>query len=145
MPVDKRHCLVMSTLAASLLGFGIYAAAQEPGDVSENDLARADTLIGQGKIDQALVLLKDLAQKEPKAAGLEARLGKAFYEKHSWGDAVSHLEAAVKQDPGDAELNQLLGLSYFMNGRLREAIPILEKVQSQLPRPDVTGTYLVGV
>lgn len=146
MPERRRRYFTAAMMAAFLLGFAICAGAQKlEGEVPENPLVRADALLGQGRIDQALVLLKELAEKDPKAAGLEAKLGKAYYEKHSWGEAITHLELALKQVPGDGESNQLLGLSYFMNGRLREAIPILEKVQSLLPHPDATGLYLVAV
>ena len=40
---------------------------------------------------------------------------------------------------------QLLRLSYYLMGHLPEAIPLIEKVQSWLPRPDVTGSYILGI
>jgi len=146
MPANARRRLAVSLLAGSLFGVEICAAAQQPpaGSPAES-LVQAEALIAHGKADQALALLKLLAGKSPNSPGLEAKLGKAYYEKHSWGDAISHLELAVKQNPGDGESYQLLGLSYFMNGRQREAIPVLERVQSRLPHPDATGSYLVGV
>jgi tetratricopeptide (TPR) repeat protein len=139
----RRRYLAAALMVAIPFALDVHAATQ--GQEDDVPAARAGILIREGKIDQALVLLREIAQKDPKAAGLEAQLGRAYYEKHSWGDAIDHLEAAVKQKPGDAESNQLLALSYFMNGKLREAIPILESIQSQLPHPDATGSYLVGV
>ncbi len=146
MPVKRVGRLCARLCAVLLLGCAPLAVAQGSGtDSSASPLAQADGLLAKGKTDQALALLEEVARKDPSTAGLEAKLGKALYEKHKWGEASSHLEVALKQDPADAESYQLLGLSYFMNGRLREAIPILEKVQSQLPHPDVNGTYLLGV
>jgi tetratricopeptide (TPR) repeat protein len=138
--------MVVSISTALLLGVGVGWADQAPaGGASENGLVRVDALIGQGRIDQAFALLQELAQKDPETPGLESKLGKVYYEKRHWGEAVTHLELALKENPGDGEATQLLGLSYFMNGKLKEAIPLLEKVQSLLPHPDATASYLVGV
>ena len=109
------------------------------------DLTRSRRLIEEGKMDAAITLLNELSQKQPDAPGLEAMLGKAYYERHDYVQAIPHLELAVKRQPNDGESSQLLGLSYYLAGHLQQAIPLLEKVQSQLPRPDVTGSYVLGI
>lgn len=123
---------------------------QDPGVRSQESatqagVARADALIQEGKTDQAITLLNELAQREPKAPGLEAKLGKAYYEKRNYAQAVTHLERALNQKLDDGESTQLLGLSYYLLGHSQVAIPLLEKVQSWLPRPDVTGSYVLGI
>ena len=90
-------------------------------------------------------MLNDSARREPNASGVEAKLGKAYYEKRNYTEAIAHLERALQQNPQDGESTQLLGLSYYLYGRLPQAIPLLEKVQSWLPRPDVTGSYILGI
>lgn len=55
------------------------------------------------------------------------------------------MNLALKQHPGDREIEQLLGLSYYSAGRLREAIPLLESVQSGLPSAELDGLYLLGI
>ncbi len=134
-------------LPVILLALGARASSEQPPEKIqlEEELARADALIAQGKNDQAITLLNELAVKKPHLPGLEARLGKACYEKRKYEEAARHLEAAIVQRPDDAESTQLLGLSYYLLGHLRQAIPLLERVQSWLPRPDVTGSYILGI
>ncbi len=120
------------------------ALIQKPGEAasSEDSLAHADALIAQGKADEALALLRELAKTQ--ARGLQARLGKVYYQKRDFEKAAGHLELALKEKPDDGESTELLGLSYYLLGHLQQAIPLLEKVQSWLPRPDVTGSYILG-
>lgn len=135
-------CLFIFFLCAAVCGL----AQQSPRtDFPGKDLDRAEALMGEGKHDQAIALLSALAQKDPRAPGLEAKLGKAYYEKRDYQQAVIHLQRALEQRPDDGESTQLLGLSYHLLGRLPQAIPLLEKVQSWLPRPDVTASYLLGI
>jgi len=137
-----KLCLIV--LFVPLAGHGQVQTPPAP-DSPENDLAHAAALLDQGKRDQAIALLNELARREPKPPGLEAKLGKAYYEKRDYPQAAAHLELALKQKPDDGESTQLLGLSYYLQGNQAKAIPLLEKVQSWLRRPDVTGSYILGI
>ena len=132
-------------LTSSLLAAAVRAGAQSAsGATADAALAQAQALIDQGKNDQAIALLDGIARTAPQTPGLEAKLGKAYYQKRDYMQASSHLEAALKQKPDDSESTQLLGLSYFQLGHLQQAITLLEDVQSRMPRPDVNGSYLLG-
>lgn len=121
-------------------------AAGPSGTTPASDsISAARHLLDQGKLDDAIAALEELARKAPNSPGLEAALGKAYYQKREFEKAANHLEIALKQDSNDAESTQLLGLSYHLLNRVQQAIPLLEKVQSLLPRPDVTGSYLLGI
>jgi len=134
---------------ASLVTLVLAGAAwgEQPGQSPEpqKQLAEADALLKQGKLDQALALLHGLAAKDPDLTGLDARLGKIYYEKRDFDRAVAYLKKATEQNPNDGESVQLLGLTDYLMGHLPEAIPLLEKVQSWLPRPDATGSYILGL
>ncbi|HEV2495554.1 MAG TPA: tetratricopeptide repeat protein [Terriglobia bacterium] len=133
-------------LGLALLAGAVRAEAQSAPAASANAaISQAKALIEQGKNDEAISLLGEVAKTAPQTPGLEANLGKAYYGKHDYQQAVTHLEAALKQKPDDGESTQLLGLTYFELGHLQQGIPLLEKVQSWLPRPDVTGSYVLGV
>jgi tetratricopeptide (TPR) repeat protein len=108
-------------------------------------LAHADALIKAGKNDEAIQLLKPLSAQKPEPRGVEAKLGKAYYQNRNFEEAVTHLELAVKEAPDDAESAQLLGLSYSLLGRASQAITFLERVQGSLPNPDPSGFYVLGV
>ncbi len=121
------------------------ATALSDAPAASESVSAARQLLDQGKVDNAIAALEDLARKAPGTPGLEAALGKAYYQKRDFEKASKHLEIAVSQDPNDGESTQLLGLSYHLLNRVRQAIPLLEKVQSSLPQPDVTGSYLLGI
>ncbi len=81
-------------------------------------LARAGTLINDGKPDDAIALLKTLAEKQPELPGVEAGLGKAYYQKRDYEQAAAHLELALKvrlQTAPPQAYNVLLG-SYLKRG-----------------------------
>jgi tetratricopeptide (TPR) repeat protein len=130
--------VVTTSLAQSLVQ---KATASLPAD----GIARADALLGQGKLDEAITLLSELGQKDPKLPGLESKLGKAYYKKRNFQQAISHFKVALQQSPEDGELVQLLGLSYYASGQLDQAIPLLEKIQSLLPSSEIDGSYFLGV
>jgi tetratricopeptide (TPR) repeat protein len=148
----SSHALCLCVFLALLVLFLVVTtslaqgSAQKPtANLPEDGVARADALLGQGKLDEAITLLSELMQKEPKLPGLEGKLGKAYYKKRNFQQAISHFKVALQQSPEDGELAQLLGLSYYASGQLEQAIPLLEKVQSVLPSSEIDGSYFLGV
>lgn len=113
--------------------------------LASQDMRRADALIERGNVDEALTLLEGLRQQQPELAGVEARLGKAYFKRRGFPQAIGHLQAALQKDPDDRESAQLLGLSFYATGRLKEAIPLLESIQSTLPSTEFDTRYLLGV
>ncbi len=142
----SRSLAIVGLFSLCLIGAARCAAEQQAtASGASAEVARADALMSQGKLDQAIALLLELSRKEAKLPGLNARLGKAYYQKRDYERAASHLEQALQEKADDGEATQLLGISYYLLGHLQQAIPLLEKVQSWLPQPDVTGSYLLGV
>ena len=140
-------CLLALVFLLPSLNDSILSLPQKapPAEPSEKDLDQAGALIKQGKLDEAIALLEGLLQKEPNFPGLEARLGKAYYTKRNFRQATIHFKAALQENPGDRETVQLLGLSFYSLGQFEEAIPLLEKIQSQLPPTEFDGVYLLAV
>ena len=137
--------LMLSTTAGASAQQAAAPAAAQSSPATIPTLGNAESLMDQGKVDEAISALEDLARKSPNTPGLEAALGKAYYQKRDFQQAARHLEIAVKENPNDGESTQLLGLSYHLLNHVQQAIPLLEKVQLGLPRPDVTGSYLLGI
>ena len=154
-PDDWKSCwfgcprLLVAILAWLLLFTNgvVQGSPQQPttSSLSNNELVHAQALINQGKLDEAITLLDELTHRQPTTPGLEAKLGKAYYQKRSFQQAVTHFKAALQQDPDDGETVQLLGLSFYSLGQLDHAIPLLERVQSRLPPTDIDTAYLLGV
>jgi tetratricopeptide (TPR) repeat protein len=143
-----RISAALATLLGALVSSGeaSFALLHSPAtQSSKENLNRAESLISEGKLDEAIALLDEQAQKDSKFPGLEAQLGKAYYTKRNFQQAVTHLKRAVEQQPENGESAQLLGLSYYSLGQWGKAIPLLERVQSRVPQTEIDGPYLLGI
>jgi tetratricopeptide (TPR) repeat protein len=99
----------------------------------------------QGRLDDAIAELESLEATAPNTKGLDLELGTAYYKKSDYVKAIGFLKTAVVADPNNSEATQLLGLSYYLNGYPAQAIPLLEKVQTWLPRANVDASYILGI
>jgi tetratricopeptide (TPR) repeat protein len=124
-------------------------AAGQPGlaapEAADPEVAAARILLQQGKYDDAVSRLSELAAKQPGLKGLSAELGTAYYKKGDYIKAIGSFKQALVEDPNNREATQLFGLSYYLSGRPSEAIPLLEKVQGWYPRANVDATYILGL
>jgi tetratricopeptide (TPR) repeat protein len=118
-------------------GFG-FAQASAPPPAPRSSVDQAETLLNEGKPGEALSLLTATAEKDPKAPGLEGKLGKAYFQLRLFSQAAAHLQSAMRQNAGDLESTQLLALTFYAEGNCHEALPLLEKLGPRLPknRPD---------
>ena len=90
-------------------------------------------------------MLTQISGKDPKAPGLEAKLGKAHFQLQQFSQATLHLESALGQNAGDLESTQLLALSFYHAGNCREALPLLEKLGPRLPANIPDAPYAIGI
>ncbi|HET9995087.1 MAG TPA: tetratricopeptide repeat protein [Candidatus Acidoferrum sp.] len=108
-------------------------------------LEQATRLMQQGKNDEALALLEDIAAAEPSRRGVVREIGIAQYKKGEFLKAAASFKKALEENPGDNEAMQLMGLSYYLAGRPAEAIAPLEKVQTWFPSANVDASYILGI
>ncbi|MGC2768873.1 MAG: tetratricopeptide repeat protein, partial [Candidatus Acidiferrum sp.] len=123
------------------------AVAQDAAPASPEpkaSLAQANSLLNDGKPDEALTMLQGLAATDPKMPGLEGMLGKACFQSKRFPQAIEHLKTALQQKPDDPESTQLLALTYYASGDYRQALPLLEELGPQLPKSNADGPYLLG-
>src|SRR5205085_2548809 len=148
-PIMRLIVLVcLSTLPAGAQS----ASAQSPtgsqpaqSEPLNSDFVLARKLLQQGKYEEAISQLSDLATKQPGLKGLSRELGTAYYQKGDYIKAVDSFKQALIEEPGNKEATQLLGLSYYLSGKPREAVPLLENVQAWYPRANVDATYILGL
>jgi tetratricopeptide (TPR) repeat protein len=120
----------MPTLApaALVLALAAITGAQSPPDNVAAQLAAARTEVDQGKPRDAIASLSALDRSDPRVAEL---LGVAYYHADDYAQAIEALAPVVSKLPGDSierrEAEQVLGLSYYLAGRLPEALPLLEQ------------------
>src|SRR6266567_480598 len=111
----------------------------------EAALSEARRLSMQGKFDEAIRQLEVLARNQPDLKGVAHELGVAYYKKGDYLKAVESFKKALEENPGDNEAVQLMGISYYLAGRPREAIAPLEKVQTWYPSANVDAAYILGI
>lgn len=142
--------LVILLSGVPLFGQAQEAASDKPSAVSNErsdaeKLANAHDLLEKGELDEAIAVLKDLQTRDENLKGLNRELGIAYYRLSDYLRASVYLEKATAADAADKEAVQLLGLSYFFTGKPKQAIPLLEKVQSWFPTAHVDASYVLGV
>jgi tetratricopeptide (TPR) repeat protein len=121
------------------------AQSSQAAQPATADFSHARNLMQQGKVEEAITELHAVEASSPELKGLDLELGTAYYKKSDYPKAIEYLKKATATDPGTNEAVQLLGLSYYLNGRPAEAIPLLEKVQTWFPRANVDASYILGI
>lgn len=143
--VSPRRCLLRSAFLILLaLGAGL-GFAQEPAPTPQSPIDEAAALLNQGKAREALSLLTRISEKDPKAPGLEAKFGKAYFQLRQFSQATPHLKKALEQNASDLESTQLLALSFYYEGNCREALPLLKKLGPRLPANIPDAPYAIGI
>ncbi len=141
--------IAVALLASVSVGAQSQSAGTHPTAAKSSqpnpDFAAAQTLLQQGKYDEAISQLQATATKNPGLKGLAHELGTAYYKKGDYIKAIESFKQALAEDPDNKEAVQLLGLSYYLSGRPSEAIPLLEKVQGWYPRANVDAGYILGL
>src|SRR5260370_3602986 len=140
-------CVVLPARAQALQDASKQDSAPPAASSARRDssLEQATLLMQQGKNDEALALLESISAAEPTRRGLLRQIGIANYRKGDFLKAAANFKKALDEDPGDNEAVQLIGLSYYLAGRLAEAIDPLEKVQTWYPSANVDAAYILGV
>jgi tetratricopeptide (TPR) repeat protein len=119
--------------------------AQESAPKPQSPVYEAAALLNQNKPHEALLLLTQISEKDPKAPGLEPKLGKAYFQLRQFSQATPHLKNALEQNADDLESTQLLALSFYYAGNCREALPLLQKLGPRLPANIPDAPYAMGI
>src|SRR5437763_6948120 len=112
--------------------------------LADAEFEHSRQLSQQGRYDEAIAELQQLAVSKPGLKGISHELGAAYYKKGDYFHAADSFKQAVQQDSQDNESTQMLGLSYYLSGKPAEAIPFLERVQDWYPRANVDASYILG-
>jgi tetratricopeptide (TPR) repeat protein len=129
-----------------ILCSGVAAfCAQSLASDADSPFAAARRLSQEGKHEDALAALRELKTKSPELKGFDHEFGVAYYKKGDYPQAIASFKKALDADPKNGEATQLLGLSYYLTGNASEAAPLLEKVQTWMPRANIDASYILGV
>jgi tetratricopeptide (TPR) repeat protein len=118
------------------------AHQQTPPASTDAAIAEARKLIDGGNPSGAIERLQPLvsAQHDPETPAdlrLAELLGVAYYQANDAAHAIEQLDRIVDRLPSDSperrEAVQVLGLSHYLAGHIREAIPYLEETRRAVP------------
>jgi tetratricopeptide (TPR) repeat protein len=143
--ISPRRCFLRCALfILCALGAGL-GFAQESAPTPASPIDQAETLLNEGNPREALSVLTQISEKDPKAPGLEGKLGKTYFQLRQFSQATLHLKNALQQNADDLESAQLLALSFYSAGNCREALPLLEKLGPRLPRNIPDAPYVLSI
>ncbi len=128
-------------LAGALCALSVQgqSAPRTPAQASNSSsiVTQAQSLLDAGKIDSAIEMLSVAARFKSNDVQVKYLLGLAYYRKNDYQRAIEHLSEAIMRTPESSrqyrEEVQILGLSHYMLGHLREAIPYLEQLNRWWP------------
>lgn len=116
-------------------------AAIDPG-FAPSKLASVTNLERQQKYDEALALLKPLAEAAPQAADVQLVYGRILVRKGDFLAAVNPLEVASKANPSNAEVQAMYGTALLYARQQPEALAAYQKAVQLAPtNVDYKTTY----
>lgn len=151
MRISFCQLLALSLVGAlsvfTVQGQSRQGTAQKAPDNS-SIVMQAQSLLNAGKIDSAIEMLNVASRFKPNDAQVKHLLGLAYYRKSDYAHAIEHLSVVVRQTPQNSrqyrEEVQMLGLSHYLLGHVREAIPYLEQL-SQWSPGSTEIAYALGI
>ena len=92
-------------------------------------LPKVGEFVQQGKLDDAITILKDTIRKNPYSAEAHAALGMIYNKKELLDDALSELKMALKLKPDLITIYQEMYLVYKKKGMEEEARSALDSYE----------------
>lgn len=103
-------------------------------DSPEVKFIRAKVLLGSEKLDEVLVLLKELEAEEPEWSAVHILRGKVYLLQNRPEDAEVEFNTALRKDPEDIfDLSFVISDFFIESEEIDYAIKFLEQVIGQLP------------
>jgi Flp pilus assembly protein TadD len=93
---------------------------------------RADILVGQNKLDEAIATLKQAIALAPRDARLHGGLGRLYLQKRDFTDAERELKIAIQLDKGNVVYWKDLTSTFYLSGNYAAALAgydVVEKME----------------
>jgi len=110
-----------------------------------DEIDQARVLVGEGRINAALILLRNSVQADPRNVEARVELGLLLDRTGSHAAAVEHLEAALRGAPDTVQILSALGAAQTSLGRFDEAERELKKAQRLAPEDLLVRAHLAIV
>ena len=93
---------------------------------------RADILVGQNKLDEAIAVLKQAIALAPRDAQLHGGAGRLYLQKRDFADAERELKIAIQLDKGNVVYWKDLTATFYQGGNYAAALAgydVVEKME----------------
>jgi superkiller protein 3 len=111
-----RTLALLAVLAAGL------AAALGPVVAGADALSDGKRALKEGRVDEAVALLRQAAKADPGSAPAQIALGQALERRRRWEEALGAFSAGTRLDPRSSEAQRGQGAALTRLGRLEEAV-----------------------
>jgi len=92
---------------------------------------RADILIGQQKLPEAISALKKAVELAPKDAPLRGGLGRTYLQQRDFANAEKELKAAIQLDPKNVTFWKDLASTTYLAAEYPTTLAVLDRVAEQ--------------
>jgi len=137
MIVEHRMYLPLAAVIALVIGGAATRLSWRPLLVASAVLGLAAGVVTwqRNRVYQdELVLWQDTLRKRPDNARTHNNLGRYYYLRNQWDEAIACFEASIRLDPGLPKVHCNLGLALLNSGRTAEAVAPLETAVRMLPK-----------
>jgi tetratricopeptide (TPR) repeat protein len=112
-----------------------YTAADDPKNLIDisNAYDEAADLFAQGQTDEALSILQDLVEKQPRSSQAYQKLAYAYHQVGRLADSIRVLERALESGVYEMSLTALLSAYLLEADRVGEARGLLEELVDRHP------------
>jgi tetratricopeptide (TPR) repeat protein len=86
------------------------------------DRAQADSLLQQGRVDEAAAVLRGIVSSEPDNAKARQLLCRVYYAQEMADEAIRECELAPAADPNDSDTQMWLGRAYGLKASRANAL-----------------------
>ncbi len=123
---ERRNLAYMSVWAVIFMIMQLLSGTQVV-------LARADALLSQGRVEQAIAHYRELVRIAPDHFQGHNKLGFALLQVGRSQDALATLRRALELEPGNAEAHNNLGLALMQSGRVPDGVASLQRALELQP------------
>ena len=134
--VPRRRNLVYMSLWAAVFVTMITLTG------THTTLMRADSLMEQGKIDEAIARYREFVKTDPADAEGHDKLGVALMQSGQFSEAVQSLERATELEPDNPKAADNLGVALMRSGRLDAAVIAFKRAAVLQPESAKTQNNL---